>query len=182
MAKMDLAKVRATMVNIMRSCVCGDVVDKMNNYLFRYFVCLTFCRPLPPQSASMRVVVDPNLAPQAPPQKRHAKKSIYFLKESNETKTAKLAQEGCWGDASWSLKRLAGIFQKCSNEAQVGPTMVPPGGLFSQPRVGLGSPFGDRPGPAPNQHSQKKRCFTEENLSFLLACQLSRAPRGIPNA
>ena len=86
MAKMDLAKVRATIVNIMRSCVCGDVVDKMNNYLFRYFVCLTFCRPLPPQSASMRVVVDPNLAPQAPPQKRHAKKNIYFLKESNENK------------------------------------------------------------------------------------------------
>lgn len=55
----------------------------MNNYLFRYFVCLTFCRPLPPQSASIRVVVDPNLAPQAPPQKRHAKKNIYFLKESN---------------------------------------------------------------------------------------------------
>jgi len=160
MAKMDLAKVRATMVNIMRSCVCGDVVDKMNNYLFRYFVCLTFCRPLPPQSASMRVVVDPNLAPQAPPQKRHAKKNIYFLKENNEKKTAKLAQEGCWGDASWSLKRLAGIFQKCSNEAQVGPTMVPPGGLFSQPRVGLGTPFGDRPGPAPNQHSQKTRRFT----------------------
>ncbi len=97
MAKMDLAKVRATMVNIMRSCVCGDVVDKMKNYLFRYFVCLTFCRPLPPQSASIRVVVDPIWHLRPHPKNDTPNKNIYFLKESNEKKTAKLAQEGCLG-------------------------------------------------------------------------------------
>ena len=58
--------------------------------------------------------------------------------------------------------------------------MVPPGGLFSQPRVGLGTPFGDRPGPAPNQHSQKKNAVLRRKTCFLLARQLSRAPRGIP--
>lgn len=170
------------MVNIMRSCVCGDVVDKMKNDFSVILFASLSVGPCPPKVLQYESWSTPIWHLRPHPKNDTPKKTSISLRKTMKKKLPSWPRKGAWGDASWSLKRLAGIFQKCSNEAQVGPTMVPPGGLFSQPRVGLGSPFGDRPGPAPNQHSQKKRCFTEENLSFLLACQLSRAPRGIPNA
>ncbi len=97
MAKMDLAKVRATMVNIMRSCVCGDVVDKMKNDFSVILFASLSVGPCPPKVLQYESWSTPIWHLRPHPKNDTPKQNIYFRKENNEKKTAKLAQEGCLG-------------------------------------------------------------------------------------